>query len=328
MHGEASAPNRKGATMSAVGFIGLGIMGSGMARNLFRAGHSLYVWNRTRSAAEAFAKELVNEQCGESKGYSSGNAQVHVADSPRSVAGACNVIYSMLSTPEAALSVHLDAERGTVQELGPQKMLIECSTLDVSTMERLSEAVHQRGALFLEAPVSGSKVPAQTGTLIFLCSGDRAAYDRVASSGLDVMGKASFFLGERCGAGTKMKIVVNMIMGSMMVALAEGASLAESCGLSTETLNEILGLGAMNSPLFSMKLPNMISSQYEAHFPLKHQQKDLRFAISLGDEMEQWLPLSAIANEVFKAAQASGFGDYDFSAVVEALRNKKRRPSN
>jgi glyoxylate/succinic semialdehyde reductase len=327
MHVDAPSTEGGGTLVNPVGFIGLGIMGTGMARNLFRAGHSLIVWNRTQRTAENFAKELQSQYERENPNDPAGQPRIRVADSPRAVAAACNVVYSMLSVPAAATSVHLDPENGTVLGLGPQKMLVECSTLDVSTMERINEAAHRRGALFLEAPVSGSKVPAQTGTLIFLCSGDRAAYERIASNGLNVMGKAAFFLGEQCGAGTRMKIVVNMIMGSMIVALAEGASLAESCGLSTETLNEILKLGAMNNALFSMKLPNMVSGQYEAHFPLKHQQKDLRFAVSLGDEMEQWLPLAAIANEVFKAAQSSGYGDCDFSAVVEALRIKRgQRP--
>ncbi|KAK4529762.1 hypothetical protein CCYA_CCYA02G0619 [Cyanidiococcus yangmingshanensis] len=328
MHVDATIAEGGSSIMNPVGFIGLGIMGTGMARNLFRAGQSLIVWNRTRSIAEAFAKELLHEYATENPSASSGQPRICVADTPRTVAAASGVVYSMLSVPDAATSVHLDPENGTILGLGPQKMLVECSTLDVRTMEMLNEAVHRRGALFLEAPVSGSKVPAQTGTLIFLCSGDRAAYERIASNGLNIMGKAAFFLGDQCGAGTRMKIVVNMIMGSMMVALAEGASLAESCGLSTETLNEILKQGAMNSPLFGMKLPNMITGEYDAHFPLKHQQKDLRFAISLGDEVEQWLPLAAIANEVFKAAQSNGYGDCDFSAVVEAIRIRRRQKSD
>lgn len=134
----------------------------------------------------------------------------------------------------------------------------------------------------------------------------------------DVMGKKSFFLGD-VGQGARMKLVVNMIMGSMLGALCEGLALADAGGLDQETLLEVLSIGALSSPLLKGKVPAMIKRDYPTSFPLKHQQKDIRLAIALGDMVSQPLPIAAATNETFKSAMAMDHGDDDFSAVYEAV---------
>ncbi|MQL93003.1 hypothetical protein Taro_025633, partial [Colocasia esculenta] len=135
----------------------------------------------------------------------------------------------------------------------------------------------------------------------------------------DVLGKKSFFLGA-VGNGAKMKLVVNMIMGSMMNAFSEGLVLADRSGLSQQTLLEVLDLGGIANPMFRMKGPAMIKSSHPPNFPLKHQQKDMRLALALGDEHAVAMPVAAAANESFKKARSSGLGDLDFSAVYEILK--------
>jgi glyoxylate/succinic semialdehyde reductase len=170
----------------------------------------------------------------------------------------------------------------------------------------------------LEAPVSGSKKPAEDGALIFLCAGDEALYGRCQAP-LETMGKAHFFLGE-VGQGAKMKLVVNMIMGSMMGAFAEGLTLSEKCDLDPDTLLQVISLGAIASPMFALKGPSMNAGKFAPAFPLKHQQKDMRLAIALADELAQEMPVAAAANELYKRARRDGCDDEDFSAVLKAVK--------
>ncbi|KAJ7961755.1 Glyoxylate/succinic semialdehyde reductase [Quillaja saponaria] len=145
-----------------------------------------------------------------------------------------------------------------------------------------------------------------------------ALYDE-ALPAFDVLGKKSFFLGE-VGNGAKMKLVVNMIMGSMMNAFSEGLTLAGKSGLSPQTVLDVLDLGAIANAMFKMKGPTMIQNNYPPAFPLKHQQKDMRLALALGDENAVSMPVAAAANEAFKKARSMGLGDLDFSAARETLK--------
>ena len=119
-----------------------------------------------------------------------------------------------------------------------------------------------------------------------------------------------------------MKLVVNMIMGGMMASLVEGTSLAQSADLPLESLCEILSIGALGSPLVKGKLPKIIKGEFEPHFPLKHQQKDLRLALELGESVGQPLPVIAEANNLLVRACEQGHGDKDFSACFEAAKKQ------
>lgn len=122
------------------------------------------------------------------------------------------------------------------------------------------------------------------------------------------------------GAGAKMKLIVNSVMGSMMASFAEGLSLTEKAGLDPDTLLQVISLGAINTPMYALKGPNMIKGNFPAAFPLKHQQKDMRLALALGDELGQEMPVAAAANEMYKTARRKGKDDEDFSAVITALK--------
>ena len=286
-----------------IGFVGLGIMGYLMALNLIKAGYSVTVWNRSPEKCDDLA---------------AGGAAV--AQTPAEVAATCDITIAMLADPQACLDVAL-GENGIAAGMSSGKGYVDVSTVDAATAARVAEAIRAKGAMFLEAPVSGSKGPAQQGQLVFLTAGDKELFD-AALPLLDVMGKASFFLGE-VGAGARMKLVVNMVMGSMMSALAEGITLAESSDLDTKQLIEVLGLGAMACPMFALKGPAMVDGKYPTAFPLKHQQKDLRLALELAQEVGKHVPVAAAANGEFEAAMGQGLGDADFSAVLEAVAVKR-----
>ncbi|KAJ6810721.1 glyoxylate/succinic semialdehyde reductase 1 [Iris pallida] len=283
-----------------VGFLGLGIMGKAMAANLLKNGFKVTVWNRTLSKCE----ELVEQGAS-------------IGENPAAVINKCKYTIAMLSDPKAALSVVFDKD-GVLEQICKGKGYIDMSTVDADTSSKISEAITEKGGLFLEAPVSGSKKPAEDGQLVILAAGEKALYEE-AIPAFNILGKKAFFLGQ-VGNGAKMKLVVNMIMGSMMNALSEGLALADKSGLSEDTLLDVLDLGAIANPMFRMKGPSMIKSSYPPAFPLKHQQKDMRLALALGDENAVSMPIAAASNEAFKKARSMGLGDLDFSAVHEVVK--------
>ncbi|KAK0589415.1 hypothetical protein LWI29_013995 [Acer saccharum] len=287
-----------------VGLLGLGIMGKAISMNLLRNGFKVVVWNRTLSKCD----ELVAHGA-------------TVGESPAEVVKKCKITFGMLADPPAALSVVFD-KGGVLEQICPGKGYIDMSTVDPETSAKISEGVTSKGGVFLEAPVSGSKQPAETGQLIILTAGEKALYDE-ATPALNVIGKKSFFLGQ-VGNGAKMKLVVNMIMGCVMNSFSEGLVLAEKSGLNPHTLLDVLDLGAVSSPLIRGKGPAMLQSNYSPSFPLKHQQKDIRLALGLGDENAISMPIAAAANENFKKARSLGLGDLDFSAVFEAVKDLQR----
>ncbi|KAL1515278.1 hypothetical protein AB1Y20_001910 [Prymnesium parvum] len=290
----------------AVGFIGLGLMGEGMARRLVGSGRSLVVWNRSIEKSEALRAESPE--------------QVRVAQSPAGVFAESSLVYCMLSTPEAVRSVY-EMEGGVLEGVAPGKTVIDCATLAEEDMARLSAQVIAKGGRFLEAPVSGSKGPAAAGQLIFLCGGDEALFTECADD-LDVMGKAKFFFGG-VGQGTRMKLVVNMVMGSMMAAFGEGLSLCDASGLDGAKLLQVLDLGAIANPMFKLKGPKMLASDHAPNFPLKHAEKDMRLAVELGKSQGLELPVASTADSVMQKAMAAGHQDKDFSSVIEAQRKSK-----
>ncbi|XP_074268201.1 glyoxylate/succinic semialdehyde reductase 2, chloroplastic [Silene latifolia] len=283
-----------------VGFLGIGIMGSPMALNLINAGCDVTVWNRTKSKCDSLI-----------------SLGAKYKPTPEEVAASCDVTIAMLADPDSAVEVAC-GEHGAANGMGPGKGYVDVSTVDGPTSKLISERIKATGALFLEAPVSGSKKPAEDGQLIFLTAGDQSLYEKVAPL-LDIMGKSKFYLGD-VGNGAAMKLVVNMIMGSMMASFAEGLLLSEKAGLDPKVLVEVVSQGAISAPMYKMKGPSMVESVYPTAFPLKHQQKDLRLALGLAESVSQPIPLAAAANELYKIAKSRGLSDHDFSAVIEALK--------
>ncbi|GLC35117.1 Putative oxidoreductase glyr1 [Pleodorina starrii] len=289
-------------TKMRIGFLGLGIMGEAMARNLLKSGlfASVTVWNRTLAKCQTLVSEGAQS-----------------AETPAAVVAACDVTFAMLADPDAALAA-VFGENGVLAAIAPGKGYVDMSTVDEATSTKIGEAITAKGGKFVEGPVSGSKKPAIDGQLIIMGAGDKELYDLVQPA-FGVMGKKSFFLGAT-GAAARMKLVVNMVMGSMMGAFCEGMALADKAGLEQSALLEILGLGAMANPMFALKGPAIMARSYPPAFPLKHQQKDLRLALALGDSLNQPLPVAAAANEAFKDAKGKGRGDDDFAAVYEATQ--------
>ena len=284
-----------------IGFIGLGIMGSAMATNLLKAGFNLTVWNRSI------------EKC--SPLISLGAT---VAASPRSLAESSDLTIAMMATPAAVQSVR-DGLDGIAAGLSAGKGYLDMSTVDADTSMKSDMLAKEKGALFLEAPVAGSRKPAEDATLTIMAAGDRELYDSSLPV-LEKMGKKIMFLGET-GKAARMKLANNLVMCGMLTALSEGIALATGSGLDTSQLLEVLDSGAVANPMFRMKGPQIAANRdFPTAFPLKHMQKDLRLALRLAEEIGQPLFATATINELYKKALAQGLGDQDFAAVSRVIR--------
>jgi len=291
-----------------IGFVGLGIMGKGMARNLLAKLPGDYVvWNRSAAASAELAAAFPGK--------------VTVAATAGEVVSKCKLTFSMLSTMEASEAV-FDGDSGLIQSVTVGKTLVDCATLSPERMQKISDGIKAQGGCFLEAPVSGSKVPAETGTLIFLCGGDESVFNNSdVKAGLDAMGKASFYLGP-VGAGSRMKLVVNGLMGTMLNAFTESLVLCKESGLPQDTLLQVLDLGAMANPMFKGKGVNIINDKYDANFPLKHAAKDVRLALALADQVGITMPVMEASHKQYGSVLDT-LGDEDFSAIMKVDLTKK-----
>uniref|UniRef100_A0A1B6GI18 Cytokine-like nuclear factor N-PAC n=1 Tax=Cuerna arida TaxID=1464854 RepID=A0A1B6GI18_9HEMI len=282
------------------GFLGLGIMGSGIVKNLLNSGHSVVVWNRTPDKCRDFVKAGAEEGL-----------------TPSDVIQMADITFSCVSDPQAAKDM-VFGNCGVLPEAGPNKGYVEMTGIDAETSQDIAEAVTGKGGRYLEAQVQGSKTQAEEGTLVILAAGDRSLFDDCQSC-FEAMGKNSFYLGE-VGNASKMNLVLQLMAGVTMAGLAEGMALADRAGLQQKDVLEVMELTSLACPTILEKGKAIIDANFPTHLPLQHLQKDLKLSLSLGDQLEQPLPLTASANEVFKHAKRLGYGEHDASAVYIRAR--------
>ncbi|XP_069761750.1 cytokine-like nuclear factor N-PAC isoform X2 [Narcine bancroftii] len=285
-------------TDKRIGFLGLGLMGSGIVANLLKMGHIVTVWNRTGEKCDPFLQE-----------------GAHLGRTPAEVVSTCDITLSCISDPKAAKDLVLGPS-GVLQGIRPGKCYVDMSTVDPDTSTEISQVITSRGGRFLEAPVSGNRQLSENGMLVILAAGDKALFDDCGSC-FQAMGKKSFYLGE-VGNASKMMLIVNMILGSFMASVAEGFTLAKIASQSQEVLLYILSQGPLACAFLDQKCQSILQGNFKPDFLLKHIQKDLRLAIAMGDSVNHSTPMAAAANEVFKKAKALDQSENDMSAVYLA----------
>ncbi|XP_045398475.1 putative oxidoreductase GLYR1 isoform X4 [Lemur catta] len=295
-------------TDKKIGFLGLGLMGSGIVSNLLKMGHTVTVWNRTAEKCDATEHAAVKCDLFIQEGARLGRT-------PAEVVSTCDITFACVSDPKAAKDLVLGPS-GVLQGIRPGKCYVDMSTVDADTVTELAQVIVSRGGRFLEAPVSGNQQLSNDGMLVILAAGDRGLYED-CSSCFQAMGKTSFFLGE-VGNAAKMMLIVNMVQGSFMATIAEGLTLAQVTGQSQQTLLDILNQGQLASIFLDQKCQNILQGNFKPDFYLKYIQKDLRLAIALGDAVNHPTPMAAAANEVYKRAKALDQSDNDMSAVYRA----------
>jgi 3-hydroxyisobutyrate dehydrogenase/glyoxylate/succinic semialdehyde reductase len=283
-----------------IGFIGLGIMGSRMAANLQKGGHSLVVYNRTPEKAEPLL---------------SGGAAW--AGSPAELATRVEIIFTMLAHPEAVKEAALGTD-GFLSRLAAGRLWVDCSTVNPSFSTEMAAQARALGIRFLDAPVTGSKEPAALGQLIFWVGGESADLEACRPL-LECMGKRIVH-GGRQGMGVSLKMVMNQLLGTTMAAFAEGLVLGRSLGLPLEILFEALLGGPAAAPFVAAKRERIETGNFEdADFPLRWLQKDLHLASVSAYESGVSLPLTNVAKEIYRFAIREGDGDKDFSAIYNFL---------
>jgi len=287
--------------MQTVSLMGLGTMGAGMAGQLLKAGFPLTVWNRSRERAAAFA----------SQGAS-------IAASPREAAEASEVMISMVADDEASRRVWL-GEDGALAGVKPGAVLIESSTLSPVWIRQLAAAASERGCGFLDAPVTGSKMQAASGELLFLVGGESHTLDCVLPV-LKAMSRDVMHLGP-VGSGALLKLINNFLCGAQAAAFGEALALIEKSGLDREQAITVLLNGAPGSPVVKAMAARMAPRDYTVNFTLELMQKDLSYALAEAAQHSASLSMAAAAHQLLAKANEQGYGKQDFAALIEPLRS-------
>ncbi len=284
-----------------ISFIGLGIMGSRMASNLLKSGVELTVYNRSEEPRKKLEEEGAKEA-------TSIEAAIKDAD----------LVFTMLSKPEAVKEVMLDKGLGFMKK---DALWVDCSTVNPSfTLEALEKA-REMNIRYLEAPVAGSSPQAEAAELVIFAGGKEQDLEE-ARPYLEKMGQKVLHLGN-IGKGAAFKLVVNMMLGTGMMAFAESLRFGESMGLDKGfLLNTLPGL-AVSAPFTKMKSEVIKDGSYEAQFPLELLQKDLHLATLTGYENGQPLPYTNAAKELYSLAMKDGLGRKDMAAIYEFLGEMK-----
>ncbi|KHL24955.1 3-hydroxyisobutyrate dehydrogenase [Croceibacterium mercuriale] len=288
-------------TVLRVTVLGLGTMGAGMAAQLIAAGFDVTVWNRSPDRAEPLVA-----------------AGARRAASPAEAAGTAEVVIAMLADDDASRSAWLGAD-GALSAMQPGAIAIECSTLTHAWVKTLAAEAATRGLAWLDAPVTGSRLQAQEGSLRFLVGGEAAVLER-AGPVLAAMGTDTAHLGP-AGSGALFKLVNNFLCGVQVASLAEAVTMLERSGLDAGRAVALLADGAPGSPLLKMVSRRMLERDYTPNFFLPLMAKDLAYAQEAFAAEGIELASAGVARRRFETAAAAGWQDDDMAAVIEPVRS-------
>jgi len=287
-----------------VGFIGLGLMGKPMARNLVKAGFPLVVWNRTAAKADDLVREGAK-----------------LAANPREAAAQADVLVTIVSDPPALEEVLWD-ENGALDGLRRGAVLVDSSTVTPELERRAAAACAERGVDFLDAPVTGGTWGAEKGELVFMIGGKAEVLDRVMPV-LSAMGKKFFLLGPN-GAGQTVKLAMNLLLAVEVDALAESLALVTAAGIPGERFVEVMQSGMGRAPVLDVKAPLILKDEFPASFPLRLMHKDVRLALDLARQRGVTLPVGSAALATFTAVLDASKDDPDFAAVARFWKRSAR----
>ncbi|MDQ3871920.1 MAG: 2-hydroxy-3-oxopropionate reductase [Chloroflexota bacterium] len=279
-----------------IGFIGLGVMGAPMARNLIEGGHSLVVHNVPREPVEELAA-----------------AGAEAAANARQVAERSSVVITMLPDSAAVEDVVL-GEDGVLSGASDGDLLIDMSTIHPTVSIAVAKAGAERGVNVLDAPVSGGDVGAQQGTLSIMVGGEEADFER-AKPLFEVLGKTVVHVGEH-GAGQVVKACNQVVVGITFAAVSEALVLGSKAGVEPEKILDVLGGGLAANRVMEMRRKNFLEHDFTPGFRIDLHHKDLNIALETGDAYGVPLPVTGLVQQYFRALRAKGHGNYDHSGVL------------
>jgi 2-hydroxy-3-oxopropionate reductase len=284
-----------------IGFIGLGIMGKPMARNLLKAGHAVTVYNRSRPAMEELHR-----------------AGAHLGPSPKDVAAAAEIVITMLPNSPDVEAVVL-GPNGVLEGATPGTILADMSTISPLVSQKIYREAKQRGVRALDAPVSGGEKGAIEGILSVMVGGDKEVFDAVVPV-FQAMGKTITYMGP-AGAGGFTKLANQVIVAINLTAISEALTLGAKAGLDPERLIQALGGGMAGSRCLDMKGPQIIKGNFQPGFKIDLHYKDLGLIMEAARALQVPLPTTAVVQELFSALRVKGRGGLDHSAVITLIED-------
>ena len=287
--------------MGQVGFVGLGIMGRPMARNLLRAGYELVVHNRSRGKVEGLAEEGAS-----------------VADNPKEVAESCETVITMLSDSPQVEEV-LAGENGVFEGVWEGALLVDMSTISPVVAKELAAEARERGASMLDAPVSGGEPGAEAGTLSIMVGGSVEDFDR-AKPLFDVMGETVVHVGES-GTGQVVKACNQIVVALTIEAVSEALVLGSKAGVDPAKVIEVLSGGMAGNKVMEVRGEKFLKHEFDPGFKIELHRKDLGIALAAGREYGVPLPVAAVVDQVLEALVAKGLGGKDHSAILTFIED-------
>jgi 3-hydroxyisobutyrate dehydrogenase-like beta-hydroxyacid dehydrogenase len=285
--------------MAKLGFVGLGVMGGGVARRLLAAGHELHGWNRTPAKAAALVAE-----------------GLMLEESPRAVAERAETVFTMVTNVPALRAV-AEGPDGIISGLRPGKVWVDMTTAAPAVSRELAERVREQGAELLDAPVSGSVSTLEEGKLSIMVGGDEQTFRRAEPILLDIGPKVTR-VGDN-GQALLLKIAINLSLQVQIVAFCEGLLLAEKDGIDREVALDVMLGSVIASPMLKYRAPFILEMPDEAWFDVNMMQKDMLLALEAGRQLDVPMPTTAVANELLTAARGMGLDHNDFAITYEVL---------
>jgi 3-hydroxyisobutyrate dehydrogenase-like beta-hydroxyacid dehydrogenase len=278
-----------------VAFLGLGIMGRPMAASLVRAGHEVAVWSRTPGKQVEGARS---------------------AASPADAARGAEVVWMCVSDTLAVENVLFGAQ-GVEESLAEGMIIADSSTISPSATRKFAERVAARGVKYVDAPMTGSKVAAEGGTLIFIVGGEEAAIEALKPL-FAAMGKVFFRVGDT-GKGQAAKLAMNLQIALIYEGFAEGLTLAAKLGVSADTLLPLIQASMVRSGVVDYKAPFVLKRDFTPNFPLRLMHKDIHLALEAAKEVRVKLPGLETVEEIYEMATEDGHQDLDYAATITLL---------
>jgi 3-hydroxyisobutyrate dehydrogenase-like beta-hydroxyacid dehydrogenase len=286
--------------MAKLGFLGLGLMGYPMARNLARAGHQVSVWSHTEAKVRQFADKEKGVGC----------------DSPKQVAEQAEYVFLCVGDTAMAEEV-LTGAGGVIAGAKPGTIVADASTIAPAASRVIGQKLAAKGIHYLDAPCTGSTPGATGGTLTFMIGGSREIFEKTKPY-LELMGKQFYYCGA-AGSGLDAKLTQNLILSNIMQAFNEGMVLSTKAGIDPQLMLEILNNSAAKSGLISYKAPFVFKRDFTTNFSTKWMHKDIGLALDAAQDQGVPLPLTSITRQMFQAAISEGYGELDMCATIRVM---------
>lgn len=285
--------------MASLGFVGLGMMGGRMVKRLLDAGHSVIGYNRTKSKAEW----LINQG-------------MQWAETPHEVATNSDIVFSSVTDSNALLAIN-EGQDSILAGLRQGQIYIDMSTISPTVVCELAEKVRAKGAIMLDAPVSGSKLTLEQGKLAIMVSGDEHAFEQVKPI-LEAIGPTVMYIGDT-GQAMALKLGINISIVTQVVTFIEGVLLAEKYGVPRQKAVEVMLNSAIASPALKYRGPFVAEMPEEAWFDVHMTQKDISLAMDLSEQLGVALPTTSVTDDLLKETREMGLADKDFAIIYKVL---------